>query len=135
MATEQTKMYCYRHPNRETGVSCSECGRGICPDCMVFAPVGIRCPDHAGRAQGTARVTQGVRRTSFEGQGALVTKILIGINVLVFLVNLAQGSSLGQVQGSVFERGALFVPGGLDQGEWWRLIRPRSCTRASSISG
>ena len=122
MATEQTKMYCYRHPNRETGVSCSECGRGICPDCMVFAPVGIRCPDHAGRPQGAAKVTQGVRRASFEGQGALVTKVLIGINVLVFLINLAQGSSIGQVQGSLFEKGALFVPGGLDQGEWWRLI-------------
>ena len=26
---------CYRHPNRETGVSCSNCGRPICPDCMV----------------------------------------------------------------------------------------------------
>ena len=122
MATEQTKMYCYRHPNRETGVSCSECGRGICPDCMVFAPVGIRCPEHAGRTQGTARVTQGMRRVSYEGQGALVTKVLIGINVLVFLINLAQGSSLGQVSGSLFERGALYVPGGLDQGEWWRLI-------------
>jgi membrane associated rhomboid family serine protease len=122
VATEQAKMYCYRHPNRETGVSCSECGRGICPDCMVFAPVGIRCPDHAGRAQGPSRVTQGVRRVSYEGQGALVTKILIGINVLVFLINLAQGSSLTQVSGSLFEKGALFVPGGLDQGEWWRLI-------------
>ncbi|MDQ3875420.1 MAG: rhomboid family intramembrane serine protease, partial [Actinomycetota bacterium] len=44
-------MTCYRHPDRETGVSCSECGRGICPDCMVFGPVGIRCPDHAGQAQ------------------------------------------------------------------------------------
>jgi membrane associated rhomboid family serine protease len=115
-------MYCYRHPNRETGVSCSECGRGICPDCMVFAPVGIRCPEHAGRVQGAQRVTRSVRRVSYEGQGALVTKILIGINVLVFLLNLAQGSSLTQVSGSLFERGALFVPGGLDQGEWWRLI-------------
>ena len=120
-------MYCYRHPNRETGVSCSECGRGICPDCMVFAPVGIRCPDHAGRVQGAARVTQGVRRVSYEGQGALVTKILIGINVLVFLITLAQGSSLGQTSGSLFEKGALFVsspfyPGGLADGEWWRLI-------------
>ena len=115
-------MYCYRHPNRETGVSCSECGRGICPDCMVFAPVGIRCPEHAGRVQGASRVTQGVRRVSYEGQGALVTKILIGINVLVFLINLAQGSTLGQVSGTLFEKGALFVPGGLDQGEWWRLI-------------
>jgi membrane associated rhomboid family serine protease len=120
-------MYCYRHPNRETGVSCSECGRGICPDCMVFAPVGIRCPDHAGRVQGAARVTQGVRRVSYEGRGALVTKILIGINVLVFLITLAQGSSLGQTSGSLFEKGALFVsspfyPGGLADGEWWRLI-------------
>src|SRR5262245_16368668 len=120
-------MYCYRHPNRETGVSCSECGRGICPDCMVFAPVGIRCPDHAGRAQGASRVTQGVRRVSYEGQGALVTKILIGINVLVFLITLAQGSSIGQTSGSLFEKGALFIsvpfyPGGLADGEWWRLI-------------
>jgi len=115
-------MYCYRHPNRETGVSCSECGRGICPDCMVFAPVGIRCPDHAGKPQGPSRVTQGVRRVSYEGQGALVTKILIGINVLVFLINLAQGSSLTQVSGSLFVKGALYVPGGLDQGEWYRLI-------------
>ena len=120
-------MYCYRHPDRETGVSCSECGRGICPDCMVFAPVGIRCPDHAGRAQGTARVTTGVRRAAYEGTGALVTKVLIALNVLVFLVNLAQGSSFSQTQGSLFERGALFIrvpffPGGLADGEWWRLI-------------
>ena len=98
-------MHCYRHPNRETGVSCSECGRGICPDCMVFAPVGIRCPDHAGRAQGTREVTKGVRRAAFEGTGALVTKALIAINVLVFLVNLAQGSSLNQIAGSLFVRG------------------------------
>jgi membrane associated rhomboid family serine protease len=121
------KMYCYRHPDRETGVSCSECGRGICPDCMVFAPVGIRCPDHAGVARGTARVTTGVRKAAFEGGGALVTKTLIALNVLVFLANLAQGSSFGRTQGSIFEKGALFIsspfyPGGLADGEWWRLI-------------
>ena len=28
-------------------MSCAECGRGICPDCMTYGPVGIRCPDHA----------------------------------------------------------------------------------------
>ena len=120
-------MYCYRHPGRETRVSCSECGRPICTDCMVFAPVGIRCPEHAGKAQGAARVTKGVRRAAFEGTGALVTKTLIAINVIVFLVNLAQGSSLGQTSGSLFEKGALFVsspfyPGGLADGEWYRLI-------------
>ncbi len=119
-------MYCYRHPDRETGVSCSECGRGICPDCMVFAPVGIRCPDHAGVAQGTAKVTTGVRRAAYEGTGALVTKTLIAINVLVFFMNLAQGSTLSRVSGSLFERGALYIgspfTSGLADGEWWRLI-------------
>ena len=89
---------------------------------MVFAPVGIRCPEHAGKVQGPSRVTQGARRISYEGQGALVTKILIGINALVFLIDLAQGSSLTQVSGSLFVKGALYVPGGLDQGEWYRLI-------------
>jgi membrane associated rhomboid family serine protease len=123
----EEKMYCYRHPDRETGVSCSECGRGICPDCMVFAPVGIRCPDHSGVAQGTARVTTGVRRAAYAGTGALVTKTLIALNVLVFLANLAQGSSFSRLQGSIFEKGALFIsspfyPGGLADGEWWRLI-------------
>jgi membrane associated rhomboid family serine protease len=127
VATAEKKMYCYRHPDRETGVSCSECGRGICPDCMVFAPVGIRCPDHAGRAQGTARVSTGVRRAAYEGTGALVTKVLIALNVLVFLANLAQGSSFSQTSGSLFEKGALFIsvpffPGGLADGEWWRLL-------------
>ena len=83
--------------------------RRSAPDCMVFAPVGIRCPDHAGRAQGAARVTTGVRRAAYEGTGALVTKALIALNVLVFLVNLAQGSSLSQISGSLFVRRARFV--------------------------
>jgi membrane associated rhomboid family serine protease len=120
-------MTCYRHPERATRVSCSECGRGICTDCMVFAPVGIRCPDHAGVTKGAARVSRGVRRVAYDGTGALVTKALIAANVLVYFANLAQGSTLGQTSGSLFEKGALFVsspflPGGLADGEWWRMI-------------
>ena len=43
---------CYRHPSRETGVSCSNCGRPICPDCMTtdagrHALPGVRQPAHA----------------------------------------------------------------------------------------
>ena len=38
---------CYRHPGRETNVSCSNCGRPICPDCMTTTPVGMRCPECA----------------------------------------------------------------------------------------
>ena len=114
-------MYCYRHPGRETRVSCSECGRPICTDCMVFAPVGIRCPEDAGRAQGPSRVTKGVRRVAYEGTGAVVTKVLIAVNVLVYLINLAQGSQINQVSGSLFEKWALWAPA-LANGEWYRLI-------------
>jgi hypothetical protein len=38
---------CYRHPGRETNVSCSDCGRPICTDCMVYSAVGIKCPECA----------------------------------------------------------------------------------------
>ena len=41
---------CYRHPDRETGLPCSNCGRPICAECMTHAAVGIRCPECAGAA-------------------------------------------------------------------------------------
>lgn len=122
--------YCYRHPDRETGLSCSECERPICTDCATFAPVGIRCPDHSGLPQGVQRMTTGARRVSATGTGALVTKTLIGINVLVFLAMVSQGASLGSAGGDLFVRGALLIQGqlsdgelvGLAQGEWYRLL-------------
>jgi membrane associated rhomboid family serine protease len=114
-------LYCYRHPDRETMVSCSECGRGICTDCMVFAPVGIRCPDHSGQAQGTQRVTQGLRRASFEGTGAIVTKILIALNVGVYLLELAAGGELNGTGNEIYVKGVLFGPF-VAAGDWWRLF-------------
>ena len=117
---------CYRHPDRETGLSCSECGRPICTECMTMAPVGLRCPDHSGRPQGVERITTGVRRASYEGTGALLTKALIGLNVLVFLAAVATGSPLNRgIAGTVQVNGALFIGNetiGLAAGEWWRLV-------------
>jgi hypothetical protein len=42
-----TQAVCFRHPSRETAVSCANCERPICTDCMVYTPVGIKCPDCA----------------------------------------------------------------------------------------
>ena len=122
--------YCYRHPKRETGLSCSVCERPICTECMTMAPVGIRCPEHSGKPQGAAKLTQGVRRVSFEGSGALVTKAIIALNVGVFLVNLAQGASLGRNAGELYRDGGLTALGtfdgitliGVAEGEWWRML-------------
>jgi hypothetical protein len=45
-------MRCYRHPDRETRVSCATCGRAICTECMVPTEVGIKCPDDARLPRG-----------------------------------------------------------------------------------
>src|SRR4051794_41831721 len=79
---------CYRHPNRETGVSCSNCGRPICPDCMTSTSVGMRCPE-------CARQSTRVRRMSASGVGEepALTYVLIGINVVVALGGFLGGAS------------------------------------------
>lgn len=38
-------VFCYRHPQTETGLRCNRCGKPICPKCAVRTPVGFRCPD------------------------------------------------------------------------------------------
>ncbi len=114
-------MTCYRHPDRETGVSCSECGRGICPDCMVFGPVGIRCPEHAGQAQ-QSRAAAGVRRAARRKlPAAPVSKALIVVNVGIYLAQLALGAPLNANSGAIFEDGVLYGPLVAD-GDWWRLV-------------
>src|SRR5436190_12456513 len=107
---------CYRHPGRETGLSCSECGRPICTDCMTVAPVGIRCPEHSGAARGVRRP-----RAVIPYAGSYVTRALIALNVGVYLAELAHGSGINGDRGYFFEHGALFGPL-VAQGDWWRLI-------------
>jgi membrane associated rhomboid family serine protease len=113
--------YCYRHPNRETGLSCSECGRPICTECMTPAPVGQRCPEHSGKPQGVRRVTTGTRRAAFEGTGALVTKALIGLNVLIYVLTCVQGNGINSPGGSLYAKWVLYGPA-VANGDWWRLI-------------
>ena len=106
---------CYRHSNRETGLSCSECGRPICTDCMTVAPVGIRCPEHAGGSRVRAPLAA-VTRLS----GAYVTRALVALNVGVYLAELASGSGLYGDRGYIFNNGALYGPF-VAHGDWWRL--------------
>ena len=112
---------CYRHPDRETGLSCSECGRPICVDCMSVAPVGIRCPDHATTSGRSATQTLKAARPSLAHDGLIVTKVLIAINVLFYLITVAQGGGLNAPGGRLFEKLALYGPA-VAAGDWWRLI-------------
>jgi membrane associated rhomboid family serine protease len=116
---------CYRHPSRETGVSCSSCGRPICPDCMTTTQVGMRCPECAKQRTKVVRVRKG--RTALRA-----TYALIAINVVAFL---AEGNLTltGGASNSVFEKGALLGSAyvqregvlhreGVAYDQWWRII-------------
>ncbi|MGH2865015.1 MAG: rhomboid family intramembrane serine protease [Solirubrobacteraceae bacterium] len=108
---------CYRHPSRETGVSCSNCARPICPDCMTSTPVGMRCPECAKQ------------RTKVLPMRSLakvprVTYALIAINVLAFLSEQGQFTIFSsEIHGKVIDEGVLFreaIGHGNDQ--YWRLL-------------
>lgn len=114
---------CYRHPDRETGIRCVRCDRPICPDCMVSAAVGFQCPGclRDGR--------QNVPRARTVGGGViardprLVTKILIGLNIAVFIAVRVVGGRLVDDLGlyAVCEGGrCLGAAEGPDQ--WYRLL-------------
>jgi membrane associated rhomboid family serine protease len=119
---EQTQtQVCYRHPKAETAVSCSNCGRPICTDCMVFSAVGIKCPECAGRPAGVKRAATRVSSVAGEGMGAIVTQALIVVNVLVYLVQATGGGTLTNPSGEVFQQGYLRAYE-VASGEWWRLL-------------
>ena len=108
---------CYRHPSRETGVSCSSCGRPICPDCMTTTPVGMRCPECSRQRTPVKRLRSAARQPE-------VTLALIAINVAAFI---AEGNITltGKATNSVFEKGALLgslAGQGVAHGQWWRII-------------
>jgi len=114
--------YCYRHPNRETRVSCSECGRPICEECMTFAPVGIRCPEHANIGavrQSPQRTLQNIERATRSMQ-APATMVLIALNIAVYLITVYQGGGINLPGGQLFSDWALQGLA-VSNGDWWRL--------------
>lgn len=72
---------CYRHPDRETGVSCQRCDRYICVDCATPGAIGFLCPEDAGDRVKINRPT--FAKSPF--QAAPVTLVLIAINILVYI--------------------------------------------------
>ncbi|MFY9265822.1 MAG: rhomboid family intramembrane serine protease [Solirubrobacterales bacterium] len=114
---------CYRHKGRQTGVSCSSCGRPICPDCMTPSPVGMRCPECASDRQ---RV---IPARAIANPGLLdvapVTVALMVVNVLAFIAEVATGGGLSglssNISGSVLREGVFFGPAVAD-GQWWRVV-------------
>ena len=115
---------------------------------MTPAAVGLRCPEHSGKPQGVQKVTAAATRATTgigSRRGNAVTLVLIGINVLVYLAELAAGGNVNGTGNWIYDHGVLFANGtysngqvitgpvnatipsglpaaGIAHGEWWRLI-------------
>jgi membrane associated rhomboid family serine protease len=130
--------HCYRHPERETGVRCANCGRPICHECMVPAAVGFRCPDcMAEQRRGSGRphvVSRQQTRSRWQrstamggGSGWSVTKALVAINIAVFLIEVVVGagslSPFGSGNGiTLHKMGSLTPYDVLVLHQYWRMV-------------
>lgn len=124
---------CWWHPNRPTGLSCARCERPACPDCLREAAVGFQCTDcvQAGRQQDRAQQKQyrdaGYGARTITGatlpRTAIVTPVLLAINVVIFFITVAQSGSLANNNFSeLFQLGELWNPATLAGNEWWRIF-------------
>ncbi|MEU5340064.1 rhomboid family intramembrane serine protease [Streptomyces sp. NPDC020766] len=121
---------CYRHPDRETGVRCTRCERPICPECMISASVGFQCPECVRNGSGTGHAPNATQPRTLAGgtvaaDPRLMTKILVGLNLAVFLVQLSVGDRFTE---SFYLVGRVFLPilgndlQGVAEGQWYRLV-------------
>ena len=90
-AVEQVPV-CPRHPDRVSYVRCQRCERPVCPECQRPAAVGVQCVDCVReQAKGTRSA-----RTVFGGTAGsgrpIVTQVIIGLCVAVFVLQYASGN-------------------------------------------
>ncbi|MEU9861715.1 rhomboid family intramembrane serine protease [Streptomyces sp. NPDC047971] len=120
---------CYRHQDVETGIRCTRCEKPICPQCMISASVGFQCPDCVRNGSGTGHAPDANQPRTLAGgrvasDGRLITKILIAINLALFIAVQVAGD---RVVDELSLIGYAYNPAlaevvGVADGEWYRLI-------------
>ncbi|MET9424339.1 rhomboid family intramembrane serine protease [Streptomyces sp. NPDC006540] len=120
--------HCYRHPGRETGITCTRCERPICTDCMVDASVGFHCPECVRTGSGTGHHPNATRPRTIAGGAIaadprLMTKIILALNIAMFGLALGledQFVNRFTMIGYAYDPRLAEVVGVAD-GEWYRL--------------
>ncbi len=126
--------YCYRHPNVETGVHCTRCGRAICPECMIPAPVGHQCPECVNEARREFRKGPGRRIAAANiRRSASATTVLLLMICAMYVVEVIAGGAgalmSGPSPGKLVDLGASVALWpqngdvvGIAAGQEWRLV-------------
>jgi membrane associated rhomboid family serine protease len=92
---------------------------------MIPAAVGFHCPECMAEGRKTTRAV----RTIYGGKvrpgeaPGMVTRVLIGINIVFFVITVASGGGLVRANGgSDVYRHLALIPAAVAGGEWWRLF-------------
>jgi membrane associated rhomboid family serine protease len=115
---------CYRHPDRETWVSCTRCERPICPDCLRPAAVGFQCPQCVAEGNRSVRRPASPYGGRLAERAGLVTIVLGVLNVATFAVTAltSPGGLTGNIASRLFDELELVPIRVAVQGEYWRLL-------------
>ena len=114
---------CYRHPDRPSFVLCNRCGRTVCPDCFVQAPVGVHCREciKANRpAQGQNTAVRLWRR--FTSSDNPVTLAIIAITAVVSLLQMIPGIVGNTITGLLLFAPVYVMPETGAPLEPWRML-------------
>jgi membrane associated rhomboid family serine protease len=125
--------HCYRHPDVETGVHCTRCGRPICTDCMYPAAVGYRCPECVKEAK--QEFIRPAQRIGTVGRGWTLTNLILLSLVGVYVLEVAAAGAGDLVAGpsvstlvrlganvGLWPPPAAFATEGVAFGQFWRLF-------------
>lgn len=113
----RTIPVCYRHPDRQTRLSCSSCGRPVCVDCVQQASVGQKCPECA-RPHGRNRVITATQiRERRATDGAPFTAATLAITIGIAAIGFFAPAAWVQIRDIFIHNVAL-----VDAGEWWRIV-------------
>ncbi len=142
-ALETDPSVCYRHPGRQSWVLCQRCGRTVCPECQILAPVGVHCPECVKETSGGVswrpannvtpiakqrrRRAPGRMRSMLAGASgsgtAVVSQTVLVVYAALFLVGLLTNNLPAQYLGGIngfgwqiwrFVTAPLSYPAGLD---------------------
>ncbi len=78
---------CYRHPDRETGLHCTVCGRPICGECAMMTSVGQLCPDDR-KARRPSNYKVSAKDVIVGGLVAFFASALVALVLTLFLGRL-----------------------------------------------
>ena len=97
---------CYWHPDVETRLSCGNCGKPICVECLRQHPLGIRCKECAGMARlPTYQLSSNYYMRALGamvglglagGLALFVLDLVLGLRFFRFFIFLGLGYAIGE---------------------------------------